>query len=173
MRTQWTADELPAEQRTLREAIEAAVPLSAGRYNHVVTREHVRQRLADIPGMGTRSYVVTGKGYAPALDSAPHGAGREYGRMHAKRTFSYEQLVASMDGIEWSGSQAFVDEIPGADKDIDVVMHDERDLVEIVHTLRQIIDVKGAWPQAARPTEVGPSYGSTSMRRAEVTKAPD
>lgn len=68
-----------------------------------------------IPGsMGTRTYVVTGKGYAPALSSAPHGAGREYGRMHAKRTFSYEQLIASMDGIEWSGSKAFVDEIPAA-----------------------------------------------------------
>ncbi len=97
-----------------------------------------------IPGsMGTRSYVVQGKGNRLALNSSPHGAGREYGRMHAKRTFTKEQLDASMVGIEWSGSEEFLDEIPNAYKDIDVVMNDAKDLVEIKHTLRQIVNVKG------------------------------
>ncbi len=97
-----------------------------------------------IPGsMGTRSYVVEGKGNTLALNSSPHGAGREYGRKHAERTFSYEQLVESMQGIEWSGSKAFIDEIPSAYKDIDVVMADAADLVEVRHTLRQIVNVKG------------------------------
>lgn len=97
-----------------------------------------------IPGsMGTRSYVVVGKGNGLALNSSPHGAGREYGRRHAERTFTYEQLVESMEGIEWSGSKEFVDEIPSAYKDIDVVMNDAKDLVEVRHTLRQIVNVKG------------------------------
>lgn len=97
-----------------------------------------------IPGsMGTRSYVVEGKGNRLALNSSPHGAGREYGRRHAERTFTYEQLVERMDGIEWSGSRAFLDEIPDAYKDIDVVMNDAKDLVEVRHTLRQIVNVKG------------------------------
>ena len=97
-----------------------------------------------IPGsMGTRSYVVEGKGNRLALNSSPHGAGREYGRRHAQRTFSYEQLVESMEGIEWSGSREFIDEIPSAYKDIDVVMRDAADLVEVRHTLRQIVNVKG------------------------------
>lgn len=97
-----------------------------------------------IPGsMGTRSYVVEGKGNPLALNSSPHGAGREYGRRHAQRTFTYDQLVKSMEGIEWSGSKEFIDEIPNAYKDIDVVMKDADDLVEIRHTLRQIINVKG------------------------------
>jgi tRNA-splicing ligase RtcB len=97
-----------------------------------------------IPGsMGTRSYVVAGLGNALALNSSPHGAGREYGRRHARRTFSYEQLVESMEGIEWSGSEEFIDEIPNAYKDIDVVMDDAKDLVEVRHTLRQIVNVKG------------------------------
>ena len=97
-----------------------------------------------IPGsMGTRSYVVVGKGNALALNSSPHGAGREYGRRHAQRTFTYEQLVESMEGIEWSGSKEFIDEIPNAYKDIDVVMADAADLVEVRHTLRQIVNVKG------------------------------
>lgn len=97
-----------------------------------------------IPGsMGTRSYVVKGKGNPLALNSSPHGAGREYGRRHAQRTFTYDQLVKSMEGIEWSGSKEYIDEIPNAYKDIDVVMKDADDLVEIRHTLRQIINVKG------------------------------
>jgi tRNA-splicing ligase RtcB len=97
-----------------------------------------------IPGsMGTRSYVVVGKGNGLALNSSPHGAGREYGRRHAQRTFTYEQLVESMAGIEWSGSDEFIDEIPNAYKDIDVVMNDAKDLVEVRHTLRQIVNVKG------------------------------
>jgi tRNA-splicing ligase RtcB len=95
-----------------------------------------------IPGsMGTRSYVVVGKGNGLALNSSPHGAGREYGRRHAQRTFTYEQLVEAMDGIEWSGSREFLDEIPSAYKDIDTVMQDASDLVEVRHTLRQIVNV--------------------------------
>ena len=97
-----------------------------------------------IPGsMGTRSYVVTGKGNRLALNSAPHGAGREYSRSRARKEFTRSQLDAAMEGIEWRHSDAFLDEIPGAYKPIDVVMEDARDLVEIRHTLRQIVNVKG------------------------------
>ncbi|GAA1881099.1 RtcB family protein [Lapillicoccus jejuensis] len=97
-----------------------------------------------VPGsMGTRSYVVVGKGDRMSLESAPHGAGREYGRRAAQRRFSYDELVAAMDGIEWSGSQAFLDEIPAAYKDVEVVMADAEDLVEVRHVLRQIVNVKG------------------------------
>jgi len=78
-----------------------------------------------------------------SLNSSPHGAGREYGRKHAERIFTYEKLVESMAGIEWSGSRAFLDGIPSADKDIDVVINDARGLVEVRHTLRQIVNVKG------------------------------
>ena len=97
-----------------------------------------------IPGsMGTRSYVVTGKGNMLSLNSSPHGAGREYSRSKARRTFTLEQLEAAMEGIEWRRTDAFLDEIPAAYKDIDVVMADAADLVEIRHTLRQIVNVKG------------------------------
>jgi tRNA-splicing ligase RtcB (3'-phosphate/5'-hydroxy nucleic acid ligase) len=97
-----------------------------------------------IPGsMGTASYVVTGKGNAAALNSAPHGAGREYSRNAARRTFTREQLRAAMAGIEYRDSDAFLDEIPAAYKDIDTVMRDAKDLVEVRHVLRQIVNVKG------------------------------
>jgi tRNA-splicing ligase RtcB len=97
-----------------------------------------------IPGsMGTRSYVVTGKGCELALNSAPHGAGRMYSRTAAKRTFSRADLDAAMTGIEWRHTDAFLDEIPAAYKEIDQVMADASELVEIQHTLRQFVNVKG------------------------------
>ena len=97
-----------------------------------------------IPGsMGDASYVVLGKGNAASLCSAPHGAGREYSRTRAKATFDLEGLQKRMEGVEWSGSDAFIDEHPSAYKPIDVIMRDAADLVEIRHTLRQIINVKG------------------------------
>ncbi len=97
-----------------------------------------------IPGsMGTRSYVVTGKGNRLALNSSPHGAGRQHSRSKARKLYSLEELEAAMKGIEWRHTDAFLDEIPAAYKDIDVVMEDAKDLVEVNHTLRQIVNVKG------------------------------
>ena len=97
-----------------------------------------------IPGsMGTASYVVTGKGNPLSLNSSPHGAGRNYSRSAARKTFTREQLDTAMAGIEWRPTDAFLDEIPQAYKPIDQVMADAADLVEIKHTLRQIVNVKG------------------------------
>ena len=97
-----------------------------------------------IPGsMGTASYVVAGRGNPLALNSAPHGAGREYSRTKARQTFSRAQLREAMVGIEYRDTDAFIDEIPAAYKDIDRVMADAADLVEVRHTLRQIVNVKG------------------------------
>jgi tRNA-splicing ligase RtcB len=97
-----------------------------------------------IPGsMGDLSYVVVGKGNRLALNSSPHGAGRNYSRSAARRTFTREQLRTAMAGIEYRDTDAFIDEIPQAYKPIDVVMADAADLVEVRHTLRQIVNVKG------------------------------
>ena len=97
-----------------------------------------------IPGsMGTASYVVVGKGNPLALNSSPHGAGRMYSRSKARKTFTLAQLREAMTGIEYRDTEAFLDEIPQAYKDIDVVMQDAADLVEVRHTLRQIVNVKG------------------------------
>ena len=97
-----------------------------------------------IPGsMGTASYVVSGLGNALSLNSAPHGAGRAYSRTKARNTFSHDELRAAMVGIEYRDTDAFIDEIPAAYKDIDQVMADAADLVEVRHTLRQLVNVKG------------------------------
>lgn len=97
-----------------------------------------------IPGsMGTASYVVEGLGNPLSLNSSPHGAGREYSRSAARRTFTHEQLREAMVGIEFRDTDAFIDEIPQAYKPIDQVMADAADLVRVRHTLRQLVNVKG------------------------------
>ncbi|RZU62333.1 RtcB family protein [Zhihengliuella halotolerans] len=107
----------------------------------------IRAREGDlglIPGsMGTASYVVEGRGDKVALESSPHGAGREYSRTAARKTFTIEQLRAAMEGIEYRDTDAFIDEIPGAYKPIDQVMSDAESLVTVRHRLRQIVNVKG------------------------------
>ena len=101
-------------------------------------------QLGLIPGsMGTASYVVEGLGNPVALESSPHGAGRNYSRSAARKTFTHDQLREAMVGIEYRDTEAFLDEIPAAYKPIDQVMADASDLVSIVHTLRQIVNVKG------------------------------
>lgn len=97
-----------------------------------------------IPGsMGTRSYIVSGLENKMAYASAPHGAGRRFSRSKAKEQFSMADLEKAMEGIEFHSQEAFIDEIPGAYKDIDQVMENAKELVKIEHTLKQIVNVKG------------------------------
>ena len=100
--------------------------------------------LGIIPGsMGTRSYIVRGRGNPDSFCSCAHGAGRRMSRNEAKRRFSREDLVAQTRGVECRKDKGVIDEIPGAYKDIDQVMADQSDLVEVVHTLKQVVCVKG------------------------------
>ena len=102
--------------------------------------------LGVIPGsMGTRSYVVRGKGSAASWTSCSHGAGRRHSRTQAKKLFTSADLAAQMTGKVWLAkrAEALVDEIPTAYKDIDQVMADQSDLVEVLHTLHQVLNYKG------------------------------
>ncbi len=106
--------------------------------------EATEGKLGLIPGsMGTASYIVEGRGFAPSLNSSPHGAGREYSRSAARRAFTHEQLREAMTGIEFRDSADFIDEIPQAYKPIDRVMADAEQLVTVRAVLRQIVNVKG------------------------------
>jgi tRNA-splicing ligase RtcB len=102
--------------------------------------------LGVIPGsMGTRSYIVAGKGNPASWLSCSHGAGRRHSRTKARKLFTSADLTAQMAGKVWlaSRAQALVDEIPTAYKDIDQVMADQADLVEVLHTLHQVLNYKG------------------------------
>lgn len=100
--------------------------------------------LGIIPGsMGARSYIVRGLGNAESFCSCSHGAGRRMSRSAAKRKFSRFDLEAQTEGIECRKDGGVLDEIPAAYKDIDAVMAQQRDLVEVLHTLRQVLCIKG------------------------------
>ena len=97
-----------------------------------------------IPGsMGRRSYVVCGKGDPDSFNSCSHGAGRAMSRGEAIRRFTFEDLARQTEGVECRKDEGVLDEIPGAYKDLDLVMAAQSDLVEIVHTLRAVMTVKG------------------------------
>lgn len=119
-----------------------------GRNMWVTRKGAIRAREGDlgiIPGsMGQRSYIVRGKGNLASYCSCSHGAGRSMSRAEARRRFSLSDLVAQTEGVECRKDNAVIDEIPGAYKDIDVVMSHQQDLVEVLHTLKQVMCVKGA-----------------------------
>ncbi|MCX5368812.1 RtcB family protein [Streptomyces sp. NBC_00015] len=97
-----------------------------------------------IPGsMGTSSYIVKGLGNEKAFNSASHGAGRRMSRNAAKRRFTVRDLEEQTRGVECRKDSGVLDEIPGAYKNIDQVMDQQRDLVEVVAKLKQFICVKG------------------------------
>ena len=103
-----------------------------------------RGELGIIPGsMGARSYIVRGLGNEESFCSCSHGAGRAMSRNEAKRRYTVDDQIRATAHVECRKDSEVIDEIPMAYKDIDAVMHAQRELVEVVHTLRQVVCVKG------------------------------
>ncbi len=100
--------------------------------------------LGIIPGsMGAKSYIVEGKGLPVSFCSCAHGAGRKMSRTQAKKSFNTQDLSTQTAGVECRKDKNMLDEAPGAYKDIDAVMANQKDLVNVLHTLKQVVCVKG------------------------------
>lgn len=100
--------------------------------------------LGIIPGsMGDKSYVVRGKGSVESYCSCSHGAGRRMSRNAARKAFTTADLEKQTAGVECRKDSDVLDELPSAYKPIDVVMENQKDLVEVIHTLKQVLCVKG------------------------------
>ncbi len=83
-----------------------------------------------IPGsMGTPSYIVEGLGSAESFASASHGAGRAMSRQEANRVITEAMANDAMQGIIFGPWKGDYGEAPMAYKDIETVMHCQRDLV--------------------------------------------
>jgi tRNA-splicing ligase RtcB len=100
-----------------------------------------------IPGsQGTASYIVRGKGNPDSFMSCSHGAGRRMGRQAAVRNLDLE---AEKKALEEKGilhalrGKKDLEEAAGAYKDIDVVMEEQRDLVDIIVRLEPLAVIKG------------------------------
>lgn len=167
----WAQDFATANRQFMMDAALEAIALELGRdltttadainchHNYVERENHfgsnvwvtrkgaIRARVGDmgiIPGsMGAKSFIVRGLGNPDSFCSCSHGAGRKMGRREAKRRFTAEDLAMQTAGVECRKDGDVIDEIPGAYKDIDVVMANQSDLVEIIHTLKQVVCVKG------------------------------
>ena len=103
--------------------------------------------LGIIPGsQGTKSYIVQGKGNPDSFRSCSHGAGRVMSRTKAINTIDLEKEKAMLDSlgiIHAIRNKKDLDEAPSAYKNIDVVMENQKDLVDIKIELHPLAVIKG------------------------------
>jgi len=100
-----------------------------------------------IPGsMCSKSYIVKGKENSDSFNSCSHGAGRPFSRTEARK-----RIAAGIDlpqhqqlgKVELFGSEDVHDELGSAYKSIDVVMNNQKDLVDIQIELLPVAVLKG------------------------------
>lgn len=129
-------------------------------HDHVIREQHFGRELwvhrkgaqpasLDQPGlipgsMGTRSYLVRGRGCAESLRSSSHGAGRALPRSIARQQIGQRQLLREMQGVWFDDHRCdqLRDESPSAYKDVKTVMRAQRDLTAIVRELRPVLVYK-------------------------------
>lgn len=103
--------------------------------------------LGIIPGsQGTSSYIVIGKGNLESFQSCSHGAGRLMSRSKARETLSLEEEQRKLDDmgvVHAINTKKDLDEASSAYKDIDVVMEEQKDLVDIYVKLIPLGVIKG------------------------------
>lgn len=103
--------------------------------------------LGIIPGsQGTNSYIVQGKGNQESFMSCSHGAGRKMGRKQAQRELNLDQEKRKLDDagvLHAIRGKSDLDEAPGAYKNIEDVMENQKDLVDIKVKLRPLAVIKG------------------------------
>ena len=103
--------------------------------------------LGMIPGsMGTKSFIVRGLGNPESFKSCSHGAGRKLGRKQASRELNLNDEIERMNEqgiIHGIRDKKDLDEAPGAYKDINIVMENQKDLIEIVVELKPLGVIKG------------------------------
>lgn len=104
-------------------------------------------QLGIIPGsQGTVSYIVKGKGNLESFMSCSHGAGRKMSRTKARETLNLEEEIKQMNDkgiLHAIRHKNNLDEAASAYKDINVVMEEQKDLVEILVGLEPLAVVKG------------------------------
>lgn len=115
----------------------------------LVHRKGATKATAGLPGiipgsMGTSSYIVEGLGNPESFMSCSHGAGRKMGRKEATRQLNLAEEQKKMEGIVHGlRTVGELEEAPGAYKDIDQVMENQKDLVQIKVRLKPLAVVKG------------------------------
>jgi tRNA-splicing ligase RtcB len=106
-----------------------------------------KDTIGTIPGsQGTKSYIVKGKGNLDSFQSCSHGAGRKMSRSKAEKELNLEEEIKKLDDqgiIHAIRGKKDLDEASGAYKSIDVVMKNQKDLVEVLVELTPLAVIKG------------------------------
>lgn len=148
---------IAAIRQVTRADFAATTPLIQTHHNYAAMENHMGENLlvhrkgavkADqkviIPGsMGTASYIGQGLAQVLSFKTCSHGAGRVMGRKEANRTITKEQAVESMKHVVYGIRDGDYEEMPAAYKDVDLVMANQRELVEPEHRLTPLAVVKG------------------------------
>ncbi len=104
-------------------------------------------QLGMIPGsQGTQSYIVRGLGNKESFKSCSHGAGRKLSRRQAQKQLDLKaeiKLLNDQNIVHGMRNTKDLDEAPGAYKDINEVMDNQRDLAKIVVELKPLAVIKG------------------------------
>ena len=98
-----------------------------------------------IPGsQGTCSYMVRGLGNPESFHSCSHGAGRKLSRSEAKKKLTLGDEIEKMGSVLHSIRHITdLDEAPGAYKDIDIVMDNQKELVKPLVQFTPLMVIKG------------------------------
>jgi len=100
-----------------------------------------------IPGsQGTKSYITVGLSNPESFHSSSHGAGRKMGRKEAQKNLNLKDEIKKLDDkgiVHGVRNITDLDEAPGAYKDIDEVMNNQKDLVEVLVELTPLAVIKG------------------------------
>lgn len=116
--------------------------------------------LGIVPGsMGTRGFVVKGKGNPDSYASCSHGAGRKMSRSQAFKTLSMERMQELLKerGIRLLSGP--LDESPEVYKDIEAVIAAQKDLVDVLAAFEPKIvkmapsEGRHAWQKKKRKCE--------------------
>jgi tRNA-splicing ligase RtcB len=101
-----------------------------------------------IPGsQGSASYIVQGRGNDESYNSCSHGAGRKMSRTMAEKNLDLTEQKKILDDkgiIHGIRNQSDLDEAPGAYKDIETVMEEQKDLVRVVVKLEPLAVIKAS-----------------------------
>jgi tRNA-splicing ligase RtcB len=107
----------------------------------------MKEQIGIIPGsQGTCSYIVEGLGNEESFMSCSHGAGRRMGRNDACRSLNIEEEKKKLDDkgiVHGIRNIRDLDEAPGAYKDIDQVMENQKELVKIITKFEPMGVIKG------------------------------
>ena len=89
------------------------------------------------------SLICIGKGNSDWNYSAPHGAGRLYSRMQAKKAFNLEEFKQAMDGIYTTSiNEDTLDECPMAYKNMEDIVNNITPTAEIIKVIKPIYNFK-------------------------------